>query len=431
MRRAGTMPLDPEIAAELDAVERALAGRPVDPKHAELAELALLVVGERPVLGAERAAALDERMAAVRARRTTRRGSAGPRALIAAPARRRPRAARGLAWGGGGAAVAVALVVALVLAAGSGGGRSAPSSVSATSASALSSATPRPPAAGARRGAYSPAHATAGEAKAPASAAGSPRASTPRALSSAGSTAQLQGAVVPQSSGRQVIESGQLQLSTAPKRIDQVAEEAFRVIGQVGGIVMRSTVNAGASGGYAEIQLRVPEQNLPQAMSELSTLPYATVAARTDQSQDVTGSYDADQRALADARALRTSLLKQLANALTLAQIDSLTARIHDAEASISSDRATLASLERQVGYSSVQLTINAGSAPGPVGSGSGGGFTIGRAAHDAGRVLTVAGGVALIALAVLVPLGLLVAVIVWIWLWLRRRGREHALDAA
>ena len=38
----------------------------------------------------------------------------------------------------------------------------------------------------------------------------------------------------------------------------------------------------------------------------------------------------------------------------------------------------------------------------------SSGSFTLGKAAHDAGRVLTVAAGVALIALAALVPLALL-----------------------
>jgi hypothetical protein len=48
---------------------------------------------------------------------------------------------------------------------------------------------------------------------------------------------------------------------------------------------------------------------------------------------------------------------------------------------------------------------------------------------HDAGRVLVVAAGVALIALAVLVPLGLLVALGLWVAAALRRRRREQALD--
>ena len=57
--------------------------------------------------------------------------------------------------------------------------------------------------------------------------------------------------------------------------------------------------------------------------------------------------------------------------------------------------------------------------------------FTLGKAAHDAGRVLTVGAGVALIALAVLVPVGLVAALAWWIGVVVRRRRREHALDLA
>jgi hypothetical protein len=61
----------------------------------------------------------------------------------------------------------------------------------------------------------------------------------------------------------------------------------------------------------------------------------------------------------------------------------------------------------------------------------SSGGFGLGKATHVAGRVLVVAAGVALIALAVLVPLGLVAAVLAWLGLVLRRRRREQALDLA
>ena len=76
---------------------------------------------------------------------------------------------------------------------------------------------------------------------------------------------------------------------------------------------------------------------------------------------------------------------------------------------------------------SQITVTINAGALP----VAPGGGFTIGRAAHDAGHVLTVAAGVALIALAALVPLALLGGLAWWIASTLRRRRREQALDLA
>ena len=66
---------------------------------------------------------------------------------------------------------------------------------------------------------------------------------------------------------------------------------------------------------------------LPQAMASLSSVPYVKVVSRTDTTQDVNNQYEAGVRTLADARALRTSLLRQLAAATTQAQIDSLTAQ--------------------------------------------------------------------------------------------------------
>jgi hypothetical protein len=163
-------------------------------------------------------------------------------------------------------------------------------------------------------------------------------------------------------------------------------------------------------------------------MSALSRLHGASVASRTDASQDVTGKVGGAGRRLADARALRTSLLRQLANATTQEQVNSLKAQIRDAEASISSDLATLRSLHRQVDSSQISVTINAAMLPGhPVSSG--GGFTLGRAVHDAGRVLVVVAGGALIALAVLLPLSLVGALALWLGALLRRRRREQVLD--
>ena len=203
----------------------------------------------------------------------------------------------------------------------------------------------------------------------------------------------------------------------------------FDVIGQEDGIVRGSTV-ASATGpnAYAQFQLSVPSANLARAMASLSTLHFAHVSSRTDTTQDVNDQYQRDVRVLADARALRTSLLKQLANATTQAQINSLNAQIHDAEASISSDEATLRQLQHQINFSQITLTINA-PYPLPVSSHRGGGFTLRKAAHDAGRVLTVAAGVALITLAALVPVALLGALAWWIAALIRRRRREQALD--
>jgi hypothetical protein len=241
------------------------------------------------------------------------------------------------------------------------------------------------------------------------------------------------GPVPPVANGRKITQSAELNLSAAPSRIDDVARELFVVVGQENGIVNRSNVTqSGGPDGGAQFQLSIPTANLPQTMSSLSRLAYARVVARTDSSQDVTGQYNRAVQRLADARALRTSLLKQLANATTTEQVDSLTARIHDAEASIASDQASLNGLKHQIAYSQVSVYIGSVAAPITQHHRTGrGAFTIGKAGHLAGRVLVVAAGVALIALAALAPVALLAALLWWIGTAVRRRRREQALDLA
>ena len=62
MRRLDEYPIDPEVAAALDAIDATLAGEAVDPRHAELAELALLLAAERPEMDAGFTDSLDERV---------------------------------------------------------------------------------------------------------------------------------------------------------------------------------------------------------------------------------------------------------------------------------------------------------------------------------------------------------------------------------
>jgi Domain of unknown function (DUF4349) len=384
MRRLDEFPIDPDVAASLDAIDAALAGEPVDPDHADVAALALLITAERPRMGATAAQSLDERIRG-------RFGGGGKRA------RRR-------AWpmmvGSIAAAAAAALAIVLV---------------------ALSS--PNTPAV---RTTSIPAAA----AKAPSSAAASTAAASASVGSSASGTARaLPTPLTAPATGRRVVQSAQLQLSTAANRIDQVAQEAFDVVGSVHGYVNNSTVTqTGGSDGYANLELTVPASLLAQTMTQLSRLADAQVSARTDGIQDVTNQYSAAQRRVADAQAHRTALLKQLANAQTTEQVNSLNAQIRDADAAISAAQNALASLTRRINNVQIGVTISA-AAPVPVAHSSS--FTIGKAAHDARRVLVVAAGVALIVLAVLVPVALLAALLWWAGAIARRRRREHALGTA
>jgi hypothetical protein len=348
-----------------------------------------------------------------------------------------------------GLAAAAAGVAVVIVVANSGGGNSVgfgnPSSSSAASAAATTAASSSASAGSAASGAGAAASGAAGagpqikpyartlDGHARARAAAGTAKAAPAAAAASSSTSAVPSPVIPQ--GRQVVQSAQLQLSAAPSRIDDVAQQVFNVVGEEKGFVNSSNVTSGGgnagvgAGAGATFQLSVPSANLSATLTELSRLRGAHVVSRTDQTNDITGQVGGAGQKLAEARALRRSLLKQLANATTTLQVNSIQARLHDANASIASDLSTLRGLQRQVAYSKISLNIEPANAPPPVTTHHSSGFGIGQAAHDAGRVLVVVAGVALIVLAVLVPVALVAALAAWVGLAVRRRRREHALD--
>ena len=169
MRRLDDTPIDPGIAASLDAIDATLAGEPVDPRYAELAELALLLVDTRPEAEPAAVHALD--------RRVERRFAPDPR-----PARAKPRRAR--LWQAMGAtAVGMAAVVGVVVALSSAPGGSSASSSSATVATESLKAPPAAASAGstsARASAPTPTVASAGTAGSSSSTSANPRPPAPQ-----------------------------------------------------------------------------------------------------------------------------------------------------------------------------------------------------------------------------------------------------------
>jgi Domain of unknown function (DUF4349) len=413
MRRSEDETIDPEVAAQLDAIDATLAGDAVDPRHVELAELALLLAAGRPEPDGGFARELDGRVAG----RFGASPSTGPR---------RARSWTSLPVLGSALAAGAAAIVAVVAIGGSGG-----------SAGGIGSGGPRLVDQAKRAPASVTSAATVTSAASSAAARGSVGHSSPGAVFAPAGVSNAAGvpsaalAPAPTPNGRKIVQSAQLALSTGASHVDDVAQEVFNVVGSEHGIVNSSNVTAtGGLDGYAHFDLSLPSGNLSDAMGRLSRLRYASVSSRTDATQDVNGSFVAAGRRLADAQALRTALLKQLAAATTTTQISSLHAQIRDAENAIANAQADLRGLNHRVNFSSVSVTV-AATQVAPVPHGGSGGFTLRRALHDAGRVLTVAAGVALITLAVLVPVGLVGLLGWWISSAGRRRRREHALDLA
>jgi hypothetical protein len=390
-------PLDDETLAALEAIDATLHGEPVDPDLADFAELSLILRDERPQPTPSFLTAIDARAAgrfATPPRRTSRR-----------PTRRSPRA-----WWGVGSAVAagaaVLVVLLLTVHPGRGGGRS--SSGAAAAASSVASAS----------------SASSNSSTVAAGGAAAPATNGQRARVPSRSPAPRSGR------GRDVTQSAQLVLRAQAGRIDPVAQEVFNTIGAAHGVVVSSHVSDHAHGsGAARFVLQVPGGRLQATLTRLSSLRGAQVSSRVDASADITGDVTATAGRLAAAHALRRSLLAQLAAADTTTLAARLQTSLRRNESQIVVADDALARLRAKVSDATVDVSVTAAPSAAPrARRPASAGFTIARALRDAGRVLTVAAGVALIALAVLVPLGLLIALGSWVWALTLHRRRDRVL---
>ena len=367
MSRADT--LDPVIAAELERLDAALAGEAVGEEELERLVTDLRAVRPRPSHAFR--VALDERVAAGFRR----------------PERRRLRLRGALVPALGVAATAlVALVVAGVVS---------------------NDSRPARPSTG--------------------SAASSSGAVTKEALPSVGTAAPAPRSPAPAPTpGRKVERAAGLTLTPAAADVQDVADGAVRATQALGGYVEASEVSTTGASAYADMRLRVPSARLSDLIARLSSL--AHVGALTQTSTDITAPTNAVADRLAEARAERSALLRALGKATTAAEISSLRERLRLNRSRIASLTGQLNALRRRAAFSTVELTIT-GTKHRPVAHG-GGAWTPGDAARDALHVLETAAGVALVAAALLVPLGLLAAAGGLAARAFRRRQREAALDA-
>jgi hypothetical protein len=222
--------------------------------------------------------------------------------------------------------------------------------------------------------------------------------------------------------------SAEIVLSTRARDVERVSDGAIRVADQLGGFVQSSSVNSGGSEAGADLILRIPSERLPQALSQLSRLGH--VRSRSQQAEDLTDQRSALRAAVTDARAERDGLRRRLARAETDTERARLRGQLQRAEQLITTRKRRLAALHREVSYATVSVEVQ-GDRGGAATPPPGGRWTPADALRDAGRVLEVSAGVAVIALAVLVPLGLLGALAAVAGRMVVRRRRERALELA
>ncbi|MBJ7331693.1 MAG: DUF4349 domain-containing protein [Solirubrobacteraceae bacterium] len=392
--------MDDRVLAELDALDAALRDEAVAPEHADLATLVADVRETAPQATPAFLAELDAR---VREGFPPRDGAPVPE--------RAPRQRRRLLFGAGAIAGAAAIAVAVTIGLGT----------EDTTNTFFDSAVPL---AGETSSSEPEAARSAAGAEAPDSAAqldSAPVQPPDAELPSTGA--------IPDRANRAVQRSATLDLTVPTDEVQKTADAVVRATDRVGGMVQTSSISVGEnSSGQAQFTLRVPSDKLDEALTAYSKL--GSVANRTQDAEDITRQTTSAKDLLSDARAERRGLLRALGQADTRREVESLRARLRIVRADIARRQAALRELQNRAGYATVALTVSGHDADDGASSGDDDGWSFGDALGDAGRLLEVVAGVAIISLAALIPLLALAFAAALGGRALVRRRRERALDA-
>jgi len=437
------MPLDPDVERELEAIDAALQGLRVAPDLEDFAELAVNARAERSGPDPDFAAKLDEWAAAGFPRESRPGGGDEQEGAVAASGlweRLRALPPRRLLVSAGAAATfVVAVAVGISVSDQIGGDTregaqplSLPSAQSVPGQEASNRGNGLPLGSVQKRAARDDANI-----QATSSRAARPEANSLRGLSFARAKPLAAGSPA----HRKVAQNADLVLSTEPQDVRDVADGVVGVVDKYHGFVVSSNVTSGrtptpvpleqgdtrgarSQAGSGTFELRIPAQNLQAALGDMSKLAHVT--SRTEGTVDITRRFNSAKAQVEDLETQRTNLLKQLADAFTIEEQESLRARLTIVENELADAKDKLGHVQQRIHLVPVNVEIRGQRG---VDSGGGGGWSIGDAFHDAGRVLTVIAGILLISAAVLAPLGLVGGLA---WITARavvRRRREDALE--
>ncbi len=375
-------PLDPAIAAELAALDAALAGDAIDDDT--LAALVRDVQAAAPVMPPDARATLNERFAEAPATRA-----------------RRPRR-RFAAIGSGALATVLVGVFAIT----------ALQSPSDDSGSGLSDVV-----APASRSESGDAGMTADEARA---IPDMPASAPPVERFGAGESTAAE---------RRVARAAELEVRVARDRLAGAAREVEVIARAAGGYIADSQLTLATQGAgrapSGSWTLRVQSSRLDDAIGRLGRLGVVTTQQRS--SDDITAESDSAGRRLRVAEREREALLRALGKADRSAEIASLRRRLDDNQRQRAALRREVAELTQQSSLATIALTLTTASAGEPAGGEEDDGWGLGDAADDAGRALDVIGGALLLIGAVTLPFAAL-GVTGWV---ITRRRRRRLRDAA
>ncbi len=222
---------------------------------------------------------------------------------------------------------------------------------------------------------------------------------------------------------REVERAAQIVLGTTPAEVHEVASQVLQTVHTYQGIVLRSSIHD-VGEADSTFDLLIPSSKLSDALAGFSEA--GEVLSRSESTADVTARSIGLGEQLQDAEASVKGLLGQLAAAESDSEREVVEAELHSARERAAGLRFRLSSLQRRVHFSRVSLRID--SKPGAATGGDANHWGLSDALRDAGHILVIAAGVAIVSLAVVGPLAL-IALLAWLGrrAWVRR-GRERAL---
>jgi len=219
---------------------------------------------------------------------------------------------------------------------------------------------------------------------------------------------------------RKVERDAQMTLATPADEVQDVTNEAITVVESNRGIVESSQTSGTDDQARATLQLVIPTRTLDTTLDQLSDL--ADVKSLSEGTVDITRPFVDAKDELAGLRAERVALINQIQAADTEEELDQLRARLDVLLNTIAQAEADFDNIQRRAALSNVTLQITSEGA-------DEGDWSFDEAIDDAGRVLEVGAGIALIAGAVLLPLALVGAIIYFVMSAARNRARERALN--
>ncbi|MDX6583720.1 MAG: hypothetical protein QOI10_2904 [Solirubrobacterales bacterium] len=216
--------------------------------------------------------------------------------------------------------------------------------------------------------------------------------------------------------------TARITLGAGADEVQDVADQVVAVTDRYHGVVLDSQVTSDQAGARASFQLEIPYARLDAALGDLSGL--ADVISRTEGGHDITARAVRARKDLAHSLDQIRQARIELIRADTREQKLVIKSQIASLEATADAQRTQLNGVKRQGRFASVSVDVTSN---GPAAADDGN-WGLDDAVRDAGDVLETIGGIALVSLAILLPLSLIAALMAFAVSRGRRRSREKAL---